>query len=202
MNDERSPKPLDKPLDRRQKKTRQAIQNALLALMKEKPLNKITVSELAATADVNRKTFYNHYSNIQEVRDELDQEYIDRIFSLLKTAHEMEDPPTLDVLIESLVNALTENPTRTRLLFESGEHLYLTEQLKELTMPYLKRRATTPQRAASLPYVLDYVAYGMMALFNTWIHAENPLSPQELSRLLTMLLQSNASADTTDAQEE
>ncbi|MCD8146392.1 MAG: TetR/AcrR family transcriptional regulator [Clostridiales bacterium] len=69
MNDAQTPK----PLDRRQRKTRQAIQNALLSLMKEKPLSKITVSELAATADVNRKTFYNHYSNIQEVRDELDQ---------------------------------------------------------------------------------------------------------------------------------
>ncbi|MCD8353135.1 MAG: TetR/AcrR family transcriptional regulator [Clostridiales bacterium] len=198
MNDAQPPK----PLDRRQRKTRQAIQNALLTLMREKPLNKITVSELAATADVNRKTFYNHYSNIQEVRDELDQEYIDRLFSLLKTAHEMEQPPALDVLIESLVNALTENPTRTRLLFESGEHLYLIERLKELTTPYLNQRATTPQRAASLPYVLDYVTYGMMALLNTWIHAENPLSPQELSRLLTMLLQSNASADTADSQED
>ncbi len=68
MNNAQTPK----PLDRRQKKTRQAIQNALLTLMREKPMNKITVSELAATADVNRKTFYNHYSNIQEVRDELE----------------------------------------------------------------------------------------------------------------------------------
>ncbi|MCD7838102.1 MAG: TetR family transcriptional regulator C-terminal domain-containing protein, partial [Clostridiales bacterium] len=130
-----------------------------------------------------------------------DQEYIDRIFSLLKTAHEVEDPPALDLLIESLVNALTENPTRTRLLFESGEHLYLVERLKEMTLPYLKQRATTPQQAASLPYVLDYVSYGMMALLNTWIHAENPLSPQEMSRLLSMLLQSNASANGAHPQE-
>ncbi|MCD7887708.1 MAG: TetR/AcrR family transcriptional regulator [Clostridiales bacterium] len=190
-----------KPLDRRQKKTRQAIQNALLTLMKEKPLNKITVSELAATADVNRKTFYNHYSNIQEVRDELDQEYIDRIFSLLKTAHEMEQPPDMGLLIESLVNALTEHPTRTRLLFESGEQLYLIERLKELTLPYLEQRVMDPQTAAFLPYALDYTVYGMTALLNTWIHAEKPLPPQELSRLITDLLQASASAGNTEPQE-
>lgn len=198
MNDAQTPK----PLDRRQKKTRQAIQNALLTLMREKPMSKITVSELAATADVNRKTFYNHYSNIQEVRDELDQEYIDRIFFLLKTAHEVEDPPALDVLIKSLVNALTENPARTRLLFESGEHLYLVERLKEMTLPYLKQRATTPQQAANLPYVLNYTVYGMTALLNTWICEENPIPPQELSRLLTFLLQSNATAGADRAQED
>lgn len=190
-----------KPLDRRQKKTRQAIQNALLTLMKEKPLNKITVSELAATADVNRKTFYNHYSNIQEVRDELDQEYIDRIFSLLKTAHEMEQPPDMGLLIESLVNALTEHPTRTRLLFESGEQLYLIERLKELTLPYLEQRVMDPQTATFLPYALDYTVYGMTALLNTWIHAEKPLPPQELSRLITDLLQASASAGNTEPQE-
>lgn len=190
-----------KPLDRRQKKTRQAIQNALLTLMKEKPLNKITVSELAATADVNRKTFYNHYSNIQEVRDELDQEYIDRIFSLLKTAHEMEQSPDMELLIESLVNALTEHPTRTRLLFESGEQLYLIERLKELTLPYLEQRVMDPQTAAFLPYALDYTVYGMTALLNTWIHAEKPLPPQELSRLITDLLQASASAGNTEHQE-
>ncbi len=120
----------------------------------------------------------------------------------MKTAHEVEDPPALDVLIESLVNALTENPTRTRLLFESGEHIYLVERLKEITLPYLKQRATTPQQAAALPYVLDYTVYGMTALLNTWIRAEKPLPPQELSRLLTLLLQSNATANTADAQEE
>ncbi|MCD7821539.1 MAG: TetR/AcrR family transcriptional regulator [Clostridiales bacterium] len=169
--------------------------------MKEKPLNKITVSELAATADVNRKTFYNHYSNIQEVRDELDQEYIDRIFSLLKTAHEMEQPPDMGLLIESLVNALTEHPTRTRLLFESGEQLYLIERLKELTLPYLEQRVMDPQTAAFLPYALDYTVYGMTALLNTWIHAEKPLPPQELSRLITDLLQASASAGNTEPQE-
>ncbi|MCD8146393.1 MAG: TetR family transcriptional regulator C-terminal domain-containing protein [Clostridiales bacterium] len=119
----------------------------------------------------------------------------------MKTAHEVEDPPALDLLIESLVNALTENPTRTRLLFESGEHLYLVERLKEMTLPYLKQRAMTSQQAANLPYVLDYIVYGMTALFNTWIRAENPLPPRELSRLLTMLLQSNASVGTVYSQE-
>ena len=50
--------------DRRVSKTRNAITNTLLKLMEEKPLSEITVSELTELADVNRKTFYNHYENM------------------------------------------------------------------------------------------------------------------------------------------
>ena len=76
--------PSNKPLDRRQRKSREAIQNALLVLLRDKPLDSITISELAIKADVNRKTFYNNYHNIQEVRDELDNRYLDSVFSLIE----------------------------------------------------------------------------------------------------------------------
>ena len=45
--------------DRRIIKTKKAIYEALVELMQKKKLNSITVTELAAQADINRKTFYN-----------------------------------------------------------------------------------------------------------------------------------------------
>lgn len=43
--------------DRRILKTKKAIYEALVELMQKKKLNSITVTELAAQADINRKTF-------------------------------------------------------------------------------------------------------------------------------------------------
>ena len=39
------------------------IRNALLTILKEKSIDKITVSDLTKTAMVNRSTFYSHYAD-------------------------------------------------------------------------------------------------------------------------------------------
>lgn len=183
-----------KPLDRRQKKTRQAIQTALLSLMKDKPLERITITELAAAAGVNRKTFYNHYSSIQEVRAELEEQYIDLIFSLMGQTADDNSTFELSPFIEHLVEAMASNPVRTRLIFESGEHLYLTERLKKALLPYLSQLAEQRQRQPDyLPYVLEYAVCGTTALLNAWVHAEHPVPPQELATLVAALLRSTAS---------
>ncbi len=58
-----SPARTNGQLDRRQRKTRAALQQALLELVAEKPYRSITVEDIAARADVARATFYAHYAD-------------------------------------------------------------------------------------------------------------------------------------------
>ena len=51
-------------MDRRSRRTRNALTTALMALLKERPLKSITVTELAELADVNRATFYVHFQDV------------------------------------------------------------------------------------------------------------------------------------------
>ena len=46
--------------DRRVRRTRMRLQQAMLELLKEKDARSITVRELTERADVNRGTFYAH----------------------------------------------------------------------------------------------------------------------------------------------
>lgn len=48
-------------------KTRRAIKAAFAALIEEKDLEKITVSELANRAEINKGTFYLHYKDIYDL---------------------------------------------------------------------------------------------------------------------------------------
>ena len=57
--------------DLRVTKTKRAIQQAGLALLLKKPLNKITITELAQMALINKGTFYLHYADIYALYDEL-----------------------------------------------------------------------------------------------------------------------------------
>ncbi len=57
-------------------RSRRLICDALLELMDEKPLEKITVTDIARRADVNRGTFYLHYDSVSDVINELQETLI------------------------------------------------------------------------------------------------------------------------------
>ena len=50
--------------DRRKERTEKEILNGLIALMQEKSMKNISVRELAERIDINRSTFYLHYTDI------------------------------------------------------------------------------------------------------------------------------------------
>lgn len=68
-------------MDRREIKTRQAIRNAFLALRAHKPLERITVRELADRAEISKATFYLHYHDIYDLSESLQEDVIQRILS-------------------------------------------------------------------------------------------------------------------------
>lgn len=49
--------------------TEQAIQASFMKLLNERPLDKITVREIAADCGINRNTFYYHYHDIYDLLD-------------------------------------------------------------------------------------------------------------------------------------
>ena len=53
--------------DRRKERTEKEILNGLIALMQEKSMKNISVRELAELIDINRSTFYLHYTDIYDL---------------------------------------------------------------------------------------------------------------------------------------
>ncbi|KAB8293629.1 TetR/AcrR family transcriptional regulator [Bifidobacterium avesanii] len=72
-----------KTLDRRARRTRAMLQEAMLKLLERKPLNKISVTELTELADVNRATFYAHYTDIYDMFEQIKAELIDTLSAII-----------------------------------------------------------------------------------------------------------------------
>ena len=75
-------------MDRRQRRTREAIFNAFTALISKKEYNQITVGEIITTADVGRATFYDHF----ETKDTLLKEFSEELFCHLYDAENGTNP--------------------------------------------------------------------------------------------------------------
>jgi AcrR family transcriptional regulator len=81
----------ERPLDRRQRRSRAALRSGLLELICEVPYDGITIDQIAERADVGRATFYAHYGDkadlLRELADELITEAANRARVLDPAAH-------------------------------------------------------------------------------------------------------------------
>ena len=64
-------------MDARKRYTQMVLKQSFLKLLKEKPVNRITVKEVCALAQFNRATFYAHYSNCFALMESIENELID-----------------------------------------------------------------------------------------------------------------------------
>lgn len=76
-------------MDRRISKTTQSLKDALVTLMEEKELRKITVSDITKLANINRGTFYLHYLDIYDMVEKLEDEIINKIKEIIDTGNNL-----------------------------------------------------------------------------------------------------------------
>lgn len=80
-------------MDLRIQRTKAAIKSAFLELRAAKPVEKITVTELTRLANINKATFYLHYSDIYALSDDIEDALIDEVLNDLNVKGNFFDNP-------------------------------------------------------------------------------------------------------------
>ena len=60
--------------------TKNAIENAFLMLLNERPINEIGIRDIAESCGINRNTFYYHFKNIPDLLEAVVRKMVDEIF--------------------------------------------------------------------------------------------------------------------------
>lgn len=68
--------------DARVVQTRKALRQALLKLLDDKPLEEITIREIAATAGINYSTFFRHHTSKEDLLNDIAAVEIQKLFDL------------------------------------------------------------------------------------------------------------------------
>jgi len=87
-----------KNIDARVRYTRMIIEQCFLELLREKPVSKITVTELCDRALINRATFYKHYQDIPQLLEKLEEDLFGQILEMFQDQAENMETMLLDMM--------------------------------------------------------------------------------------------------------
>lgn len=133
----------------------EAICDAFFLVLKEKDLEKITVSDVVKKAGIVRSTFYNHYENIPALVTAIEDKTIEDIFSLMETFHPKDDADICKSFFVTICNYTMNNPFLANLLRSPrGDEFFE----KALTM-FHRYVAEVTQKVASSSHSKEELSY-------------------------------------------
>ena len=99
-------------LDARKRYTQMILKQSFLKLLKEKPVNKITVKELCELSQINRATFYTHYSDCFALLESIEEDLLEAFQQSLKLV----DSFDVTALIEAIYTMIEQQQEACRVL--------------------------------------------------------------------------------------
>ena len=118
--------------DRRCVKTKKAIKKVFIKLMSEKNIREITIKEIADAADINRKTFYTHYADVNAVLDEIENDITGELDKILASYDIMKNRYNPYLIFKELTNIINTDVDFYKHLVQSTSNSKLLEKIKQM----------------------------------------------------------------------
>lgn len=167
-----SDEPILKKEDRRVRRTKKMLTQALTQLLQEKQINEITVKELTDLADMNRGTFYLYYKDIFDMLDKVEDglfEALDSIVSL----HQKDDvlQQTKPFLLD-LFRFIGDNREMCSVLLSPHGDMNFLHRLNEVLRQKCLQMWPHEQGKtdADFEYHYSFVVYGCVGVFRAWLN--------------------------------
>lgn len=176
--------------DRRVRKTKKALWDALAELLLEKELHSITIRQLTDKADIHRATFYTHYKDVFDLYEQMENNIVDELAVIIG-----EDPThSYEEVFGELINFVYGNTKTVRMFFDKNRNRSFHDRISAfLEEKYLEIwRYETGQKETSdeLRFLAKYHIQGCLAIIEHWA-VNNFTYPKALLTKLILKVDTN-----------
>lgn len=173
-------------------RSKNLIKKAVVTLIHQKDLNKITVSDVIREADISRGTFYAHYPDIQSVIEQIYSEELNSLSRLLDDFYfEAETPGDFNLFIKAICDYLAANTDYYSLLTNSMLFNNFLERLNavysERIMTYLLETDPTKDVKKAEAYLI-FIMSGAKNIIKTWLSGEFKATTEDVIESLSTLI--------------
>ena len=171
--------------------TKARLYEALMQLMSEKPITSISVKELTELADVNRGTFYFHYSDVYAMLSSIEDDFFTELSDVMSRS--VPDPDTKFSYLAEIFRFVGENREFCSILLgENGDMQFLRRIL-----------AFVDEKCSSLWSILipgadeqtfqmynSFIISGCIGLIRFWLNDGLKKTPEEISAVAVSIISS------------
>ena len=168
--------------DRRVVMTKKLLKEALIALMKDKPLHSISIKRICEVAGVNRGTFYHHYETQFALYEEIMADVSADIEALILDTKER-DGTTLPLLTEVFRYA-ERNRDLFLVILSTNSNLNLGEEFTKQVDRFLEKE----NNSEMFNYCTQFIAAGITNILWIWLNEENRRSARDLALVVNALM--------------
>ena len=172
--------------DRRVLYTKMFLRESLLDLMKEKPVDKITPTELCRRAQINRNTFYKHYYTARDVLEEIETEFSSQIIESLSNRFSAENIDIPQMLNEICRIIYEKQDFCKILLSENGDAAFLESVItlgkNVIIQGWQKAGVSLPEDQMDMFF--SFIISGSIALIRKWAATDMKNTPEEVAELI------------------
>lgn len=173
-------------IDRRKQYTRMVLKDSLMSLLKEKPISAITVKELCEVADINRSTYYAHYTDAYDLLYKIEEEFIeDMIETLMKFNFVKEEEEALR-MTEKIIEYISANKDICQTLLSDHGDPNFQKRLMNITQQFAMnswiKNASLDEQTSK--YFSLFVVSGSFHMIKNWLENNIDLSPKEMAEMI------------------
>jgi AcrR family transcriptional regulator len=170
--------------DARMRRTRDALHNALLVLLERKPLDQITIREIAAQAEIGYATFFRHHPTKDALLEDLATKQIERLVELTLPVMEAVNTRASCLVLCGYVH---EHRALWSALLTGGAAGVMREEFLRVS----KRVAASGVRTCTwLPVELGVIhtSGAIVEILAWWLRQSDPMSVERVAEILDRLV--------------
>ncbi|WP_203623447.1 TetR/AcrR family transcriptional regulator [Lacticaseibacillus sp. 866-1] len=168
--------------NRRAQATERQLKNAMLTLLAQMPLEKISVTALCREADINRGTFYTHYQDPQALFTAIELDLVEQVSALV-------DQPRTDMAawLTPILTLVRENAAATEIIIRnltaSPLLLAVLNPLREESLARYRSwyHETDP---AMLDYYFTFYLNGAVQVITSWLKSGAQEAPAAIAKVI------------------
>lgn len=179
----------EEKMDRRVRKTRAVLIEVFMKLLAEKELKDISVKELTELADVNRGTFYLHYTDVYDMLDKIETDLFEE-FNRILDKNLQNNAVSPYKLLKDIFNLLQEHHDIAKVMMGPHGDFSFIIRLKELVKVRLRHMTERVMpESDQFEYLYAFVASGCTGVIESWLNSTNPCPPDVVARQCSDLIE-------------
>ena len=172
--------------------TKKRIQDGLLTLLQKKQINQITVKELTELVDVNRGTFYFHYTDVYDLLYKTEERFFNDLNTVLNGTVLKSSDDMYPYLVE-IFSFLEKNANMCRIFFSENCDMKFFNDIKALVNErcFAFRRTSTDKSDNKRTALYNaFVVNGCVGLMQRWLEDDFAETPEEISQIVLDIITS------------